>query len=144
MPSKKINPELPAEEVQTTAPPAKASTTRGTAVDSGADDLLTISDQERGIMPEDSDDVKWNYMSGAARRKLVLTGIVSGLESMDSDSPICVVDYEGIRVLIPGRQMFLDDWPEDDKIPLDHRMRLGRMLGATIDFISSICCHRYQ
>ena len=37
--------------------------------------------------------------------------------------------------LIPGRQMFLDDWPENEKIPLDHRMRLGRMLGATIDFI---------
>ena len=135
MPSKKINPELLAEEAQTPAPPTKTSTTRVTAVDNGADDLLTISDQERGIMPEDSDDVKWNYMSGAARRKLVLTGIVSGLESMDSDSPVCVIDYEGIRVLIPGRQMFLDDWPEDEKIPLDHRMRLGRMLGATIDFI---------
>lgn len=134
MPSKKINPELQAEELQTPAAPAKATPTK-LAADHGADDLLTISDQERGIMPEDSDDVKWNYMSGAARRKLVLTGIVSGLESMDSDSPVCVIDYEGIRVLIPGRQMFLDDWPEDEKIPLDHRMRLGRMLGATIDFI---------
>ena len=135
MPSKKINPELLAEEAQTAAFPAKAAKLKVSAADNGADDLLTISDQERGIMPEDSDDVKWNYMSGAARRKLVLTGIVSGLESMDSDSPICVVDYEGIRVLIPGRQMFLDDWPENEKVPLDHRMRLGRMLGATIDFI---------
>ena len=135
MPRKKIDPELQAESQLDSTPAPEAAPRKPNVSDSGADDLLTISDQERGIMPEDSDDVKWNYMSGAARRKLVLTGIVSGLEAMDSDSPVCVIDYEGIRVLIPGSQMFLDSWAEDEKMPLEHRMRLGRMLGATIDFI---------
>lgn len=136
MPSKKIDPELQAKEVQTAESPPTAVAALGPIAPIRSDnDLLTINDQERGIMPADSDDVKWNYMAGAARRKLVLTGIVSGLESMDGNSPVCVVDYEGIRVLIPGRQMFLDDWPENEEIPLEHRMRLGRMLGATIDFI---------
>ena len=134
MPPKKIDPEQQAAVVQTTAAVANAPP-KPSYADRNADDLLTISDQERGIMPEDSDDVKWNYMSGAARRRLVLTGIVSGLESMDTNDPVCVVDYEGIRVLIPSSQMFLDSWPDGEPIPLDHRMRLGRMLGATIDFI---------
>ena len=99
------------------------------------DDILTLNDQERGITPQDSDDVKWNYINGACIKHLVLTGVVSGIEQLDTRSPICVVDYEGIRIVIPARQMFMDEWPEEDHIPQEYRMRLGRMLGATIDFM---------
>ena len=57
--------------------------------------ILELSDQERGFTPQDSDDVKWNYLNGAIHRHLVLTGVVSGVENAEGINPICVVDYEG-------------------------------------------------
>lgn len=112
---------------QANSPPARSSYEPG--------DLLTINDSERGITLEDSDDVKWNYLAGAAARRLILTGIVSGLEGLDTLSPLCIVDYEGIRVVIPGHQMFMEDWPEGEIAPKAIRTRLGRILGATVDFV---------
>lgn len=126
MPHKKLETEIIEETVVEKA---------DTAPMKGSDDLLTINDQERGITPEDSDDVKWNYLSGACAHKLVLTGVVSGIESMDTANPICAVDFEGIRVLIPGHEMFMDDWPAGQPVPRDFRIRLNQILGATVDFI---------
>ena len=133
--SPKKNDPIQEVEVQTTSPPTTKSEQKPSYYSRQNEDLLTINDQERGVAPEDSDDVKWNYIAGAYARRLVLTGVVSGLESLDSDNPICVVDYEGIRVLIPGRQMFMDEWPEGERISQSFRIRLGRILGATVDFI---------
>ena len=135
MPRKKKDPELEAEVEQTANSPPVKPTQRAGPPPSGDDDLLTINDQERGITPEDSDDVKWNFMSGAARRRAVLTGIVAGLEDMNTYNPICVVDFEGIRVVIPASEMFVDSWPTDTAIPKEKLITLGRMLGATIDFV---------
>lgn len=135
MPRKKKDPELEAEVEQTANSPPVKPTQRVGPPPGGDDDLLTINDQERGITPEDSDDVKWNFMSGAARRRAVLTGIVAGLEDMNTYNPICVVDFEGIRVVIPASEMFVDSWPTDTAIPEEKLITLGRMLGATIDFV---------
>ena len=135
MPRKKKDPELEAEIEQTANSPPVKPTQRAGPPPGGDDDLLTINDQERGITPEDSDDVKWNFMSGAARRRAVLTGIVAGLEDMNTYNPICVVDFEGIRVVIPASEMFVDSWPTDTAIPEEKLITLGRMLGATIDFV---------
>lgn len=121
-----VQPSAPVEQVN--SPPAHSS-----GYEPG--DLLTINDSERGITLEDSDDVKWNYLAGAAARRLILTGVVSGLEGLDTMSPLCIVDYEGLRVVIPGRQMFMEAWPEDETAPKNVRTRLGRILGATIDFV---------
>lgn len=97
-------------------------------------DILQITDQERGFTLQDTEDVKWNYLYGAMHRHLVLTGVVSGVEGSEGANPICVVDYEGIRVLIPGHEMFMDDWPAGEYPPLNFRLRLSRILGATVDF----------
>lgn len=99
--------------------------------------ILELSDQERGFTPQDSDDVKWNYLNGAIHRHLVLTGVVSGVENAEGINPICVVDYEGVRIVIPGHEMFMDDWPINTKPPLNFRLRLSRILGATVDFVLS-------
>lgn len=42
---------------------------------------------------------------------------------------------EGIRVLIPGNEMFMDSWPEGTSPPIRYQIRLNRILGATIDFM---------
>jgi len=124
------------EEQQTEAtPPAASDVRRPMRYSSG--DILEITDQERGFTPEDSEDVKWNYLRGALHRHLILTGIVSGVENADGNNPIVVIDYEGIRILIPGHEMFMDDWPAGEAPPLNFRLRFGRMLGATIDFVLS-------
>lgn len=126
-------PMEPVEQKATPPPPAEER--RATRVYS--DDILDITDQERGFMPEDTEDVKWNYLRGAMHRHLVLTGVVSGIENSDGANPIVVVNYEGIRILIPGHEMFMDDWPVNSEPPLNFRLRFGRILGATIDFVPS-------
>lgn len=127
---------MPAEEQQAAAsPPTAPEARRATRIASG--DILEITDQERGFTPEDSEDVKWNYLRGALHRHMILTGVVSGVENGDGSNPIVVIDYEGIRILIPGHEMFMDDWPAGEAPPLNFRLRFGRMLGATIDFVPS-------
>ena len=102
----------------------------------GSDDLLELNDLERGVTREDSEDVKWGYLAGAARRQQILTGIVSsGIIQTENGLPVCPVDFEGLRILIPIREMVLTEWPEEDPIPRSVRIQIGRMLGATIDFI---------
>lgn len=102
----------------------------------GSDDLLELNDLERGVTREDSEDTKWGYLAGAARRQQILTGIVSsGIIQTENGLPVCPVDFEGLRILIPIREMVLTEWPEEDPIPRSVRIQIGRMLGATIDFI---------
>jgi len=130
MPTKKQEPELEPTNKRDTKP-----VIRGLPLTKPSDDILTINDQERGITPEDSDEVKWNYLSGAYAKRSVLAGIISGVEYKDTPNPICVVDYEGLRIIIPGRQMFIDSWPEGEKPPRDFATRFNRILGATVDFV---------
>ncbi len=98
------------------------------------EDLLRLNDQERGFTRDASEDDKWNYLAGAFRKHLLLTGVVAGIEMPESRNPICVIDYEGIRILIPGDEMFAGDWPTVDNVTLKHQLRLHRILGATVDF----------
>ena len=68
MPRKKIDPELEAAAEQKLVEekePVELTPKRSPPQTRSSDDILTINDQERGITPSDSDDVKWNYISGA-------------------------------------------------------------------------------
>ena len=66
----------------------------------GSDDLLELNDLERGVTREDSEDAKWGYLAGAARRQQILTGIVSsGIIQTENGLPVCPVDFEGLRIL---------------------------------------------
>ena len=101
-----------------------------------SEDLLELNDQERGVTREDSEDAKWGYLAGAARRQQILTGIVStDISLTENGMPVVPVDFEGLCVKIPVREMVLSEWPDDAPIPKDVRIQIGRMLGATIDFI---------
>ena len=101
-----------------------------------SEDLLELNDQERGVTREDSEDAKWGYLAGAARRQQILTGIVStDISHTENGMPVVPIDFEGLCVKIPVREMVLSEWPDDAPIPKDVRIQIGRMLGATIDFI---------
>ena len=83
-----------------------------------------------------SEEAKWGYLAGAVRRQQILTGIVSaGMTYTENGMPIVPIDFEGLCVKIPVREMTLIEWPEDEPIPRSVRVQIGRMLGATIDFI---------
>ena len=131
MPKKKT--EEVAEQVAETPVPAAASAAPRRQ---SSEDLLELNDQERGVTREDSEDAKWGYLAGAARRQQILTGIVStDISLTENGMPVVPIDFEGLCVKIPVREMVLSEWPDDAPIPKDVRIQIGRMLGATIDFI---------
>ena len=131
MPKKKT--EEVAEQVAETPIPAAAPAAPRRQ---SSEDLLELNDQERGVTREDSEDAKWGYLAGAARRQQILTGIVStDISLTENGMPVVPVDFEGLCVKIPVREMVLSEWPDDAPIPKDVRIQIGRMLGATIDFI---------
>lgn len=134
MPPRKKTPDpepVEAENVKTEPAPAETEPVSRAP----NEDILSLNDQERGFTRDASEEVKWNYLAAALRRHLVLTGVVSGVEMAETDHPICVIDYEGIRIIIPGHEMFMDDWPENSGPPLQFRLRFHRILGATVDFV---------
>lgn len=57
--------------------------------------ILELNDLERGITPEDSEDVKWNYLSGALHTRKILTGVVSGIEPQENGNIFCAIDFGG-------------------------------------------------
>ena len=131
MPKKKT--EEVAEQVPETPIPAAAPAAPRRQ---SSEDLLELNDQERGVTREDSEDAKWGYLAGAARRQQILTGIVStDISLTENGMPVVPIDFEGLCVKIPVREMVLSEWPDDAPIPKDVRIQIGRMLGATIDFI---------
>ena len=98
-------------------------------------DILRLSEEEVGITSEDSEDAKWGYLAGAVRREQILTGIVSNIVPSSSGNPACAVEFEGMRILIPYREMVLTEWPGDERAPDSVRFLLRNMLGATVEFI---------
>ena len=131
MPKKKT--EEVAEQVAENPVPAAVSAAPRRQ---SSEDLLELNDQERGVTREDSEDAKWGYLAGAARRQQILTGIVStDISLTENGMPVVPIDFEGLCVKIPVREMVLSEWPDDAPIPKDVRIQIGRMLGATIDFI---------
>ena len=101
------------------------------------DYLLTMVDpyEETGVMREDNEAAKWAYLASESRRRHILTGIVSSMERMENRSWASVIDFYGIRVLIPLREMVLAEWPEGTEPVWSVWNRIRQMLGATVEFI---------
>ena len=53
----------------------------------------------------------------------------------NTKSPACAVDFEGMRVLIPIREMVTREWPQNEDAPRSVQLFLQRILGATVDFV---------
>ena len=130
MPKKKVT-EAVEETAQETIPVEKTPAQMPRR--QGSEDLLELNDLERGVTREDSEEAKWGYLAGAVRRQQILTGIVSaGMTYTENGMPIVPIDFEGLCVKIPVREMTLIEWPEDEPIPRSVRVQIGRMLGATV------------
>ena len=98
MPKKKT--EEVAEQVAETPIPAAAPAAPRRQ---SSEDLLELNDQERGVTCEDSEDAKWGYLAGAARRQQILTGIVStDIRRGFCTCTLCKVDEPRLRTCGSG------------------------------------------
>lgn len=135
MPRKKVTPESELEAIVTESPPTAPNPPVPARPRQRDMNLLTLNDQERGFTREDSEDIKWNYLNSACRRKEILTAVVSSIETLENKSKVAVVDYQGVRILIPAKEMFNIECAEGEELPLKYQIRMNKILGATIDFI---------
>ena len=144
MPRKKAEPDSPltetaqaeaevsraVPEAQAEPPPPEQPARRRES-----EDILRLTEEEVGLTAEDSEDAKWGYLAGAARRGQILTGVVSSIVPSESGNRSCAVELEGMRVLIPYREMTFREWPADELPPRSVHAFMQRILGATVDFI---------
>ncbi len=99
------------------------------------DNILTVRSRDVGLIGDASESRKWGYLAGAVRRKQILPGVVSELVKIESVTQACAIDFEGLRVIIPYREMTLTEWPADEGAPSTINALMRSMLGATVDFI---------
>lgn len=80
----------------------------------------------------------WHEVINAFRTGRIVSGCISGIETLADDWNVVVVHYEGYRVLIPIGEMMIDlngDGREKAGI-VNRQVRIANnMLGAQIDFI---------
>ena len=104
----------------------------------GSEDLLELNDLERGVTREDSEEAKWGYLAGAVRRQQILTGIVSaGMTYTENGMPIVPIDFEGLCVKIPVREMTLIEWPEVSESKLGGCLALRSILSQLVSISKS-------
>ena len=83
----------------------------------------------------------WHDIQNSHRTRRILTGTLDGVEKMDSGLTIAVVNYKGIRVAIPVKEMLLSSGGKTpsgrefmEMMEQMHRI-LNARLGSEIDFI---------
>ena len=104
------------------------------------DSILTI--EVGGVVRTDEElaEIAWHEIHNAFRTRKILTGMLGGIEVLDSGNTVAVVDYKGYRVIIPVKEMAVLKYNNMEKdehrdFVLRQQKLLNNMLGAEIDFI---------
>ena len=140
--SKKKATEPPAEVSEEHAPPVveeappKLKRTKAPK----EDPILTIEAGGSVQTEEDLAEIAWHEIHNAYRTRKILTGMLGGIEILDSGNTVAVVEYKGYRVIIPVKEMAVLRYSK--MAPDEHRdfilrqqKLISKMLGAEIDFI---------
>ena len=125
-----------------TPPPAAASRSPfSAAVSRRRERVLTIDARDDIQTEEDREAIIWHDIQNSHRTRRILTGTLDGVEKMDSGLTIAVVNYRGIRVAIPVKEMLLSSGGKTpsgrefmEMMDQMHRI-LNARLGSEIDFI---------
>ena len=104
------------------------------------DPILTIEVGANVQTDEELAEIAWHEIHNAFRTRKILTGMLGGVEQLDSGKTIAVVEYKGYRILIPMSEMLMNfeinlkskDFQEQ---AVRCNKLLNNMLGAEIDFI---------
>lgn len=101
--------------------------------------ILTITSGDTVETEEDRLQTIWHEIRNAYRTRRILTGMFAGVEPQDNGKHLALVDYKGMRVVMPIREMMIQLGDPADASPHEQMRRqlklLNNMLGAEIDFI---------
>ncbi len=102
--------------------------------------ILTIDAGDDVDTEDDISDIAWHEIHNAYRTRRILTGMLGGIEQLESGKTVAVVEYKGYRVIIPLKEMVIN-FPNNttgnkykDAVVRHHKL-LSNMLGAEIDFL---------
>ncbi len=85
-------------------------------------------------------DVVWHEILTSYKNRRILTGMLGGVEETENGKTLAVVDYKGVRVVIPLKEMLvkleknLKGTEYSEMIRRQNKL-LSNMLGCEIDFI---------
>ncbi len=104
------------------------------------DGVLTIDARDDVPSVDDEEEVTWHEIRNAYRVRRPLTGTLSGVEDTIDKKTIAVLDYKGLRVVVPMKEMMLRlgrSPSGDEYASLMKRQSqvLSTMLGAEVDFM---------
>ena len=102
------------------------------------DPVLTVVAHDDIETPEELEETAWHEVKSAYISRRILSGILSGVETLEGGSSVAVVYYKQFRVVIPASEMLLNLSQTPNQYG-DLRLReqkvLSSMIGAEIDFI---------
>ena len=100
--------------------------------------ILTIEVDAAIESTHEKEEAKWHQLLNAQRTRKILTGPLSGIETLESGWTVAVTYFNGYRILIPMSEMMINlkgDGRENADT-LNRQVRIANnMLGADIDFI---------
>ena len=104
------------------------------------DPILTIEAGGSVQTEEELAEIAWHEIQNAFRTRKILTGMLGGIEILDSGNTVAVVEYKGYRVIIPVKEMAVLKYskmsPDEHRdFILRQQKLISKMLGAEIDFI---------
>lgn len=103
------------------------------------DDIITINKNNSPDKFRDEESERWHELQNSNIAKKVLTGVLSSIErqhiSEEETMYVVVIDYYGIRVLIPLSEMnIILPEKEGEKLAIRQLKIASNMLGCEIDF----------
>lgn len=120
-------PEEEAKEPSNESPPSRRE-----------EPVLTVVAHDDIETPEELEETAWHEVKSAYISRRILSGILSGVETLEGGSSVAVVYYKQFRVVIPASEMLLNLSQTPNQYG-DLRLReqkvLSSMIGAEIDFI---------
>ena len=120
------------EEVRTSKETARE------ALQAGAMGILTVDTDGQPRPLREQEDVNWHELTNSFRTRKILSGMLGGIEKLESGWVVAVIQYKGYRVIIPMEEMMinLEGDGRENADTVNRQTRLANnMLGAEIDFI---------
>ena len=128
------------EDMEEASVPPPPPVSRSAATRTPNASILTLEVRGDVETKSDRDDIIWHEIHNAYRTRKILTGQLGGVEQMENNKTIVIVDYKGFRVVIPMKEMMIQpnsgvSGKAYEEFMTRKNKLLSKMLGAEIDFI---------
>lgn len=140
-PAKEIRRRKAAAKTTASAPALSAQKGNNAAKGrSRQEGVLTIDARDDVPSVDDEEEVIWHEIRNAYRVRRPLTGTLSGVEDTINKKTIAVLDYKGLRVVVPMKEMMIrlgrtPSGNEYTSLMKRQSQVLSTMLGAEVDFM---------